>query len=194
MVTKSTLKMNYNVTERLGMIRNGFEAATMGNFTDDSNFLGCIGCAIIRRKQESLNATLPPECTKCFADYCWNGTLSTSANPELSGNSTYQSGAIASAISEATDGIPITALLGSSTSGNTTSNSTTSTSSNVTSNSNSSSNTTLNSNSSSSSISSSTARSSSSTANKANAAAISYANTNTLMSLLGAITALFGLI
>lgn len=51
--------MNYNVTERLGMIRNGFEAATMGNFTDDSNFLGCIGCAIIRRKQESLNATLP---------------------------------------------------------------------------------------------------------------------------------------
>ncbi|CAI5218118.1 ANL_HP_G0009320.mRNA.1.CDS.1 [Saccharomyces cerevisiae] len=191
---QSTLKMNYNVTERLGMIRNGFEAATMGNFTDDSNFLGCIGCAIIRRKQESLNATLPPECTKCFADYCWNGTLSTSANPELSGNSTYQSGAIASAISEATDGIPITALLGSSTSGNTTSNSTTSTSSNVTSNSNSSSNTTLNSNSSSSSISSSTARSSSSTANKANAAAISYANTNTLMSLLGAITALFGLI
>ncbi|CAI4684210.1 ADM_collapsed_G0041760.mRNA.1.CDS.1 [Saccharomyces cerevisiae] len=123
---QSTLKMNYNVTERLGMIRNGFEAATMGNFTDDSNFLGCIGCAIIRRKQESLNATLPPECTKCFADYCWNGTLSTSANPELSGNSTYQSGAIASAISEATDGIPITALLGSSTSGNTTSNSTTS--------------------------------------------------------------------
>lgn len=186
----STLKMNYNITERLGMIRNGFEAATMGNFTDDSEFLGCIGCAIMRRKQESLNATLPSECTKCFADYCWDGKLSTSANAELSGNSTYQSGAIASAISEATDGIPITALLGSSSSTNTTSNSTSVSSSNSTS----SSNTSSSSNSSSSSSSSSVASSSSSTASKANGAAISYANTNTLMSLLGAITAVFGLI
>ncbi|QID87152.1 Lysophospholipase 2 [Saccharomyces pastorianus] len=186
----STLKMNYNITERLGMIRNGFEAATMGNFTDDSEFLGCIGCAIIRRKQESLNATLPSECTKCFADYCWNGELSTSTSPELSGNSTYENGAIASAISEATDGIPITALLGSSSSGNTTSNSTSVSSSNSAN----SSNTISSSNSSSSSSSSSVASSHASTASKANGAAISYANTSTLMSLLGAITAVFGLI
>ncbi|EHN00925.1 Plb2p [Saccharomyces cerevisiae x Saccharomyces kudriavzevii VIN7] len=197
---QSTLKMNYNVTERLGMIRNGFEAATMGNFTDDSDFLGCIGCAIIKRKQESLNATLPSECTKCFTDYCWDGKLSTSASPELSGNSTNEGGAIASAISEATDGIPITALLGSSSSGNITSNSTISTSLNGTSNSNSSSNATSNLNSTSSSVSassstgSSSSSSSSSAASKANGAAISYANTNTLMSLLGAITAIFGLI
>ncbi|KOG97352.1 lysophospholipase DI49_4094 [Saccharomyces eubayanus] len=187
----STLKMNYNITERLGMIRNGFEAATMGNFTDDSEFLGCIGCAIIRRKQESLNATLPSECTKCFADYCWNGELSTSTSPELSGNSTYENGAIASAISEATDGIPITALLGSSSSGNTTSNSTSVSSSNSAN----SLNTLSSSNSSSSSSSSSSVASShASTASKANGAAISYANTSTLMSLLGAITAVFGLI
>ncbi|CAI4047916.1 hypothetical protein SKDZ_13G1380 [Saccharomyces kudriavzevii ZP591] len=196
---QSTLKMNYNVTERLGMIRNGFEAATMGNFTDDSDFLGCIGCAIIKRKQESLNATLPSECTKCFTDYCWDGKLSTSASPELSGNSTNEGGAIASAISEATDGIPITALLGSSSSGNITSNSTISTSLNGTSNSNSSSNATSNLNSTSSSVSASSSTgssssSSSSAASKANGAAISYANTNTLMSLLGAITAIFGLI
>ncbi|CAI1654454.1 hypothetical protein SEUBUCD646_0M01490 [Saccharomyces eubayanus] len=188
----STLKMNYNITERLGMIRNGFEAATMGNFTDDSEFLGCIGCAIIRRKQESLNATLPSECTKCFADYCWNGELSTSTSPELSGNSTYENGAIASAISEATDGIPITALLGSSSSGNTTSNSTSVSSSNSANSSNTISSS--NSSSSSSSSSSSVASSHASTASKANGAAISYANTSTLMSLLGAITAVFGLI
>ncbi|SMN22970.1 similar to Saccharomyces cerevisiae YOL011W PLB3 Phospholipase B (lysophospholipase) involved in phospholipid metabolism [Maudiozyma saulgeensis] len=72
---QSTFKLSYSTDERIGVIQNGFEAATRGNLTDDSDYLGCIGCAILRRKQQSLNATLPSECEQCFSNYCWNGTL-----------------------------------------------------------------------------------------------------------------------
>ncbi|CCD24406.1 lysophospholipase family protein NDAI_0D00920 [Naumovozyma dairenensis CBS 421] len=71
---QSTFKMSYSTSERLNMIKNGFEATTRGNFTDDEDFLGCVGCAIMRRKQQSLNETLPSECERCFTNYCWNGT------------------------------------------------------------------------------------------------------------------------
>ncbi|CEP63404.1 lysophospholipase LALA0_S08e01684g [Lachancea lanzarotensis] len=72
----STFKMSYSSSQRMSMFQNGFEAVTRNNLTDDSGFAGCVACAIMRRKQESLNATLPQECTKCFQDYCWNGKLS----------------------------------------------------------------------------------------------------------------------
>ncbi|CCF57144.1 hypothetical protein KAFR_0C01510 [Kazachstania africana CBS 2517] len=68
-------KLTYSTKERIGMIRNGFETATRGNFTEDSTLIGCMGCAIMRRKQESTNATLPTECESCFNSYCWNGTI-----------------------------------------------------------------------------------------------------------------------
>lgn len=93
---QSTFKMSYSDSERVGMIRNGFEAATMGNLTSDSGFLGCVGCAIIRRKQQSLNATLPSECTKCFSNYCWNGTIDNKSVSGL-GNSDFSSSASLSA-------------------------------------------------------------------------------------------------
>ena len=57
------------------MIQNGFESATRANLTEDSNFAACISCAIMRRKQQSLDFDLPSECDKCFADYCWDGSL-----------------------------------------------------------------------------------------------------------------------
>mgnify|MGYP003365539873 FL=1 len=72
---QSTFKLSYSTKERIGVIQNGFESATRGNLTDDSDYLGCIGCAILRRKQQSLNATLPSECEQCFTNYCWNGTI-----------------------------------------------------------------------------------------------------------------------
>lgn len=74
---QSTFKLSYSVEEREKMIQNGFEAMTRNNFTDDSNFYQCISCAIIRRKQESLNLTLPSECNSCFSEYCWDGSLDT---------------------------------------------------------------------------------------------------------------------
>ncbi|CAB4255554.1 similar to Saccharomyces cerevisiae YOL011W PLB3 Phospholipase B (lysophospholipase) involved in phospholipid metabolism [Maudiozyma barnettii] len=76
---QSTFKLSYSTDERIGVIQNGFESATRGNLTDDSDYIGCIGCAILRRKQQSLNATLPSECEQCFTNYCWNGTIASAS-------------------------------------------------------------------------------------------------------------------
>ncbi|GAV53020.1 hypothetical protein ZYGR_0AI03020 [Zygosaccharomyces rouxii] len=71
----STYQVSYKEDERLEMIRNGFEAATMGNLTQDSNFGGCIACAVAKRKQQSNNISLPKECDACFSKYCWRGPV-----------------------------------------------------------------------------------------------------------------------
>lgn len=94
---QSTFKMSYSAEQRRAMIQNGFEAATRNNFTDDSNFMGCIGCAIIRRKQQAFNYTLPKECDKCFSDYCWNGTLNTTAAYGVVGAAAVESAQLSSA-------------------------------------------------------------------------------------------------
>ncbi|QLG74390.1 hypothetical protein HG535_0G02730 [Zygotorulaspora mrakii] len=88
---QSTFKMSYTPAERLEMMENGFEAATMGNFTHDPEFMTCIGCAIIRRKQQSFNATLPEECDSCFSRYCWSGELSENYPGVTTGNQTLTS-------------------------------------------------------------------------------------------------------
>ena len=74
----STSVLTYTREQRLGMIQNGFEIATRNNFTDDPDFLGCMGCAVMRRKQEKLGLEWPTECQQCFQRYCWNGTISNS--------------------------------------------------------------------------------------------------------------------
>ncbi|QLL35061.1 hypothetical protein HG536_0H04370 [Torulaspora globosa] len=86
----STFKLSYSDDERLSIIKNGFEAATRGNLTEDSNFLGCVACAVMRRKQQSLNETLPDECSQCFTNYCWNGTIDNNKVAGLN-NSDYSS-------------------------------------------------------------------------------------------------------
>ena len=106
--------MSYSDSERLGMIKNGFEAATMGNFTDDSDFLGCVGCAIIRRKQQNLNATLPSECSQCFTNYCWNGTIDSRSVSGV-GNDDYSSSASLSASAAAAAASASASASGSST-------------------------------------------------------------------------------
>ncbi|QLQ82185.1 hypothetical protein HG537_0G04400 [Torulaspora globosa] len=73
---QSTFKLAYDERERLGLIRNGFEATTRGNLTEDVRFRGCVACAIMRRQQERLNEPLPEECAKCFTDYCWDNKAS----------------------------------------------------------------------------------------------------------------------
>ncbi|CCH58899.1 hypothetical protein TBLA_0B00550 [Henningerozyma blattae CBS 6284] len=71
----STFKMSYSTKERRSVVQNGFEAATMNNLTDDSQFKACIACAVIRRQQEKNGYNLPLECEGCFSRYCWNGTI-----------------------------------------------------------------------------------------------------------------------
>lgn len=98
----STFKLSYSQKEREGVIRNGFESATRGNLTQDEGFVGCIGCAILRRKQQALNLTLPSECEQCFIDYCWNGTVANYPAKGISSSDdfTEASGAAAQNIAE----------------------------------------------------------------------------------------------
>lgn len=96
---QSTFKLSYSEKERIGMIQNGFEAATRNNFTQDADFMGCIGCAILRRKQQALNYTLPKECDKCFKNYCWDGKLNSTKAFGVSNAAAVQSAELASASS-----------------------------------------------------------------------------------------------
>ncbi|KAL3237195.1 lysophospholipase family protein [Nakaseomyces bracarensis] len=108
----STFKLAYTYEERVDMIRNAFEATTRNNLTDDSDYMTCVSCAIIRRKQQSENVTLPEECDRCFSRYCWNGTRDETPTTDLDPVNE-DPAAISSAIAAVTDNSPIGALLNS---------------------------------------------------------------------------------
>ncbi|KAI9650516.1 Lysophospholipase 1 [Ciborinia camelliae] len=74
----STFDPSYNDTQRNLIIRNGYDVATMGNSTLDSEWPTCVACAVISRSLTKTNTTVPDACTACFNKYCWNGTLDTS--------------------------------------------------------------------------------------------------------------------
>ncbi|KAG0669664.1 Lysophospholipase 1 [Maudiozyma exigua] len=102
----STLQLSFTAEERLDLIRNGFEAATMGNFTQDPEFLGCVGCAVMRRKQEKLGLEWPEECQQCFTNYCWDG--STKADIK---NTTSIANNTSTSTTTTTDGLNYTTIL-----------------------------------------------------------------------------------
>lgn len=70
----STFKMDYNNTQRDALILNGYNVATMGNGSRDSEWSTCVGCAVLTRSLGRTNVTMPAACTQCFGRYCWNGT------------------------------------------------------------------------------------------------------------------------
>lgn len=80
---QSAFKLSYSRDQMANMISNGFEIATRNNFTDDPEFIGCIACAIMKRKQEALDLELPSECERCLARYCWDGTVDDTPLDEL---------------------------------------------------------------------------------------------------------------
>lgn len=71
----STFKMTYETDEVAGMIQNGYNVATRGNSSDDSEWGACVGCAIIHRETERRGLNQSDQCKQCFERYCWNGTL-----------------------------------------------------------------------------------------------------------------------
>lgn len=83
----STFTMSYNDTLRDSVILNGYNVATMGNGTRDSEWSTCVGCAMLTRSLERTNTTIPAACTQCLERYCWNGTTDNHApasyDPEL---------------------------------------------------------------------------------------------------------------
>lgn len=72
---QSTYKMSYDEEEIHGIIENGFAVSSRGNYSDDSQWPTCVGCAIIRRQQERLGQEQSDECKKCFQNYCWTGGI-----------------------------------------------------------------------------------------------------------------------
>ena len=75
----STFKPAYNTTEKNLMIQNGYNIATMGNGTVDSEWLTCVGCAVLSRSLVKTGTEIPAACVKCFNKYCWNGTINSTS-------------------------------------------------------------------------------------------------------------------
>jgi len=71
----STFDPSYNNTERNALVSNGYELATQGNGTLDSDWATCVGCAVLSRSLFRTETTVPDACTKCFDKYCWNGDI-----------------------------------------------------------------------------------------------------------------------
>lgn len=71
----STFDLQYNLTQRNAIIQNGYDVATLGNGTLDSQWGTCVGCAILSRSWTRTNTQVPSACTDCFNRYCWDGTV-----------------------------------------------------------------------------------------------------------------------
>ncbi|KAJ3478131.1 hypothetical protein NLG97_g8660 [Lecanicillium saksenae] len=84
----ATLKLSYTDSERDSIIANGWAAATQLNSTRFADWDVCVGCAILSRSLKRSGTATPAACDKCFARYCWNGTVAeseptTAYNPSL---------------------------------------------------------------------------------------------------------------
>ncbi|RFU30347.1 hypothetical protein B7463_g5992, partial [Scytalidium lignicola] len=75
----STFDPDYNNTQRNAIIENGYNAATQGNGTLDSQWTTCVACAILSRSFSRTNTPVPADCTACFQKYCWDGTVNSTA-------------------------------------------------------------------------------------------------------------------
>ena len=77
----------FNDTFRNAIIENGYDVATMGNGTINAEWPACAGCAVLSRSLQRTGTQVPDVCTKCFRDFCWDGTLNSTEpadyNPTL---------------------------------------------------------------------------------------------------------------
>ncbi|OBS29607.1 hypothetical protein FPOA_03543 [Fusarium poae] len=83
----TTFDLEYSDSERDQIITNGYNVATMGNGTVDSDWPACVGCAMLARSLVRSGMDIPGKCVDCFARYCWNGTTNSTVpstyEPEL---------------------------------------------------------------------------------------------------------------
>ncbi|KAK4239904.1 lysophospholipase catalytic domain-containing protein [Achaetomium macrosporum] len=75
----TTFTPSYPLDQRNAIIRNGYDAATQGNGTLDSQWPTCVACAVLSRSWTRTNTSVPAACASCFERYCWNGTTVASA-------------------------------------------------------------------------------------------------------------------
>jgi lysophospholipase len=83
----TTFDLEYSNNERNQIVRNGYNVATMGNGTMDSDWPACVGCAVLARSLARTGTDIPSKCAECFQRYCWNGTTNSTVpstyEPEL---------------------------------------------------------------------------------------------------------------
>jgi lysophospholipase len=70
----TTFTLEYSPAERNSIIQNGYNVATLGNGTVDSEWPACVACAILSRSFTKTGTAVPKQCQSCFSRYCWNGT------------------------------------------------------------------------------------------------------------------------
>ncbi|KAL2311727.1 putative lysophospholipase SPAC1A6.03c [Schizosaccharomyces pombe] len=58
-----------------GILENAFLSTTQNN---NETFAVCLACAMIQRSLERKKLSTPTQCSSCFKEYCWDGTLATS--------------------------------------------------------------------------------------------------------------------
>jgi len=75
----STFDPSYNTSQRDAIVLNGYNVATLGNGSADSEWPVCVGCAIMSRSLERTGTAVPSACQQCFVRYCWNGTVNATA-------------------------------------------------------------------------------------------------------------------
>ncbi|KAK3678616.1 Lysophospholipase 1 [Recurvomyces mirabilis] len=75
----STFDLQFNDTERNAIVLNGYNGATQGNGTLDSQWGACVGCAILSRSLERTGTPVPEVCNFCFQKYCWDGVVNATA-------------------------------------------------------------------------------------------------------------------
>ena len=73
----STVQLTYSNDQQYGILQNGYNVATRGNGSLDSQWPTCVGCAVLSRSLDRTKTSVPKVCQKCFEQYCWNGTLDT---------------------------------------------------------------------------------------------------------------------
>ncbi|KAH7137383.1 lysophospholipase [Dactylonectria estremocensis] len=93
----STFDLEYSIDERNQIIENGYNVATMGNGTVDSNWPTCVSCAILARSLARTKTDVPGECSDCFSRYCWNGTTNSTTPATYQPEQIIESGAQRSA-------------------------------------------------------------------------------------------------
>ncbi|KAL8741002.1 MAG: hypothetical protein Q9190_006344, partial [Brigantiaea leucoxantha] len=77
----STFTPSYDEATRAGFVRNGYEVATMGNATADTQWPVCVACAVLSRSLERTGTDVPSACQQCFQRYCWDGRTQSTAPP-----------------------------------------------------------------------------------------------------------------
>ncbi len=69
----STFDPSYSNWQRNSIIGNGYNVATMGNGTLESQWSACVACAILSRSLERVGVETSSTCKSCMERHCWNG-------------------------------------------------------------------------------------------------------------------------